>query len=225
MTIKEIYEKFEAVGVLTASTVCGNEVHSRIMHLNGYDEKGIYIRTMWNKPYGRQLKETGKITLCGASDARILGHNEDGVPDFPGGYAIRLIGEVQYLDEDEIRRRAKTNEGLKTAVYDMDHYPAMKKGNFIINRGKFDIFDYDFECINRDHKVLRTRGSFGGMEYNKVGPTITDKCIKCGVCMKNCTFKAIKEGSPYSVIPERCDDCGTCIENCPVDAIELSKSM
>lgn len=225
MTIKEIYEKLNSVGVLTASTICGDEVHSRIMHLNGYDDQGIYIRTMWNKPYGRQLMETGKVTLCGASDTRILGHNEDGVPDFPGGYGIRLVGEVKFLDETEIRKRAENNEGLKTAVYDMDHYPAMKKGNFIIHRGKVDIFDHDFECKSRDHKVLRIRDSFGGMEYNKVGPTITDKCIECGLCLENCTFKAIEAGTPYRVIPERCDDCGTCIENCPADAIELSKPL
>ena len=63
MTIKEIYEKFEGVGVLVASTVNGDEVQSRIMHFNGYDEDGIYLRTMGNKPYGRQLRESGKITV------------------------------------------------------------------------------------------------------------------------------------------------------------------
>ena len=225
MTIKEIYEKFEAVGLLTASTICGDEVHSRIMHLNGYDAEGIYIRTMWNKPYGRQLMESRKISLCGASDTRILGHNEDGVPNFPAGFAIRLVGEVRFLEEDEVRRRAENNEGLKTAVYDMDHYPAMKKGNFIINRAKIDIFDYDFECRTRDHKLLRTRCSFGGLDFNQPGPRITGSCIECGLCLKNCTFKAIKEGSPYSIIPGHCDDCGTCIESCPADAIELSRPL
>ena len=225
MTIKEIYEKFEEIGVLTFSTIQGDEVHSRIAHFNGYDDHGIYFRTMRNKPYARQMKETGKVTICGASDTRILGHNEEGVPTFPPGFTMRLIGDVRYLEEDEVRELAKDNEQLQLAVYDMDKYTAMKGGNFVIYKAKGELYDYDFDMIHRDHKLLRERFEFGGASFNKVGPTITDKCIECGLCMKNCSFKAIKEGSPYSVISEKCDDCGSCIENCPVNAIELSKPL
>lgn len=225
MTIKEIYEKCEAVGVLVASTINGDEVQSRIMHFNGYDDEGIYFRTMSNKPYGRQLKESGKITVCGIDDNRILGHNEEGVPDFPRGFFIRLVGEVKYLDEAAVREKAKTNKAMELAVYDIEHYPMMAEGNFVIYKAKGEVYDHDFAMKTRDHKLLRTRFSFGGMPVNKVGPTITDKCIECGLCFNNCTFKAIEKGSPYKVIPERCDDCGTCISGCPVDAIELSKPL
>lgn len=225
MTIKEIYEKMNEVGLLTFSTMHNDEIHSRIAHLNGYDDEGIYFRTMWNKPYGRQLKETGKVTICGASDSRILGHNEDGVPEFPPGYTIRLIGEVRHLSEAEVRERARDNEALQLAVYDMDKYTAMRDGNFMIYKGKGELLDYDFECLNREHKLLRERFQFGGATYNKVGPTITDKCIECGLCFDNCTFKAIESGTPYRIISERCDDCGSCLMNCPVDAIELSQPL
>jgi len=225
MTIKEIYETLERVGVLTFSTIYKDEVHSRIIHLNGYDENGIYFRTMWNKPFARQVKETKKVTLCGVSDSRVLGHDENGVPEFPPGYSIRLIGEVKPLTEENVRELAKTNEQLKLAAYDMDKYPAMKEGNFVIYKAKGEIFDYDFECKTRDHKVLRKRFQFGGMHYNEAGPTITDRCIECGKCFKNCTFKAIEKGSPYRILSERCDDCGSCIMTCPVDAIEVSKPL
>lgn len=225
MNIKEIYEKLERIGVLTFSTIYNGEVHSRIAHLNGYDENGIYFRTMWNKPFARQLKETKKVTLCGISDSRVLDHDENGVPEFPPGYFIRLIEEVKYLSEENVRELAKTNEKLKLAAYDMEKYPAMKEGNFVIYKAKGEIFDYDFECKRRDHKVLRKRFQFGGMNYNEAGPTITDRCIECGKCFKNCTFKAIEKGSPYRILSERCDDCGSCIMVCPVDAIELSKPL
>lgn len=225
MNIKEIYEKLERIGVLTFSTIYNGEVHSRIAHLNGYDENGIYFRTMWNKPFARQLKETKKVTLCGISDSRVLDHDENGVPEFPPGYFIRLIGEVKYLSEENVRELAKTNEKLKLAAYDMEKYPAMKEGNFVIYKAKGEIFDYDFECKRRDHKVLRKRFQFGGMNYNEAGPTITDRCIECGKCFKSCTFKAIEKGSPYRILSERCDDCGSCIMVCPVDAIELSKPL
>jgi len=223
MTIQEIYAKFEEIGVLTFSTIHKGEVHSRVAHFNGCDSNGIYFRTMWNKPYARQLRESKKVTVCGITDSRILGHDEEGVPDFPPGFSIRLIGEVKHLEENEVRELAKTNKDLELAVYDMDKYPAMKEGNFMIHKAKGEIFDFDFECSNRDHKIFRTRFEFGGMDYNEAGPIITDKCIECGKCKKVCTFKAIEEGSPYKVISHKCDDCGSCIMTCPVDAIEVSK--
>ncbi|QVK19592.1 4Fe-4S binding protein [Mycoplasmatota bacterium] len=98
----------------------------------------------------------------------------------------------------------------------------MKEGNFVIYKGKGEIFDVDFEGQYRDHKLLRTRFSYGGTPYNLAGPRITDRCIECGKCKKVCSFKAIRKGSPYEIIPERCDDCGSCILTCPVNAIEES---
>lgn len=72
MTIEEIYKKLNSIGVLIFSTIHNDEVHSRVANLNGYDENGIYFRTMWNKSYARQLKATGKLTICGASDIHLM---------------------------------------------------------------------------------------------------------------------------------------------------------
>ncbi len=225
MNIKEIYEKLNDVGVMTFSTIHEGEVHSRIAHLNGYDETGIYFRTMWNKPFARQLNESGKVTLCGVSDQRVLDHDDNGVPEFPPGYTIRLVGEVENLKEETVRELAKTNDDLKFAEFDMDKYTAMRKGNFKIYKAKGEIFDFDFECVNRDHKVERLRFEFGGMPYNEAGPTITDACIECGACSNACSFKAIEKGTPFKVKSSMCDDCGDCIMVCPVDAIEVSKAL
>lgn len=222
MSIKEIYELFERIGVLTFSTIYNDEVHSRSAHFNGYDEDGIYFRTMWNKPFARQLVETGKVTVNGITDSRILSHDENSVPEFPPGYSIRLIGEVKLVSEEVIREKAKNNKELELAAFDMDKYTAMRRGNFVINKAKVEVFDFDFLCEHRDHKVLRTRISFGGMDYNLAEPRITDKCIGCDLCFKNCSFKAIEKGKPYRVISEKCDDCGACIMECPVGAINVS---
>ncbi|WKY42932.1 4Fe-4S binding protein [Eubacteriaceae bacterium ES2] len=223
MNIAEIYKLFENIGVLTFSTIANDEVSSRIAHFNGYDDEGFYFRTMWNKPFARQLKENPTITVCGVSDSRILSHDENNVPEFPPGYSIRLIGKVKHQPEAIIREKAKTNEQLKLAVHDMDKYPAMKDGNFMIDAAKIEIYDYDFSCIHRDHKLLRKRFSFGGYPYNEAGPRITDKCIECGECYRNCSFKAIEIGSPYKINGSKCDDCGNCVMACPVAAIKLSE--
>lgn len=222
MEIAKIYEYAEKIGVLVFSTINGDEVHSRVAHFNGYDDEGIYFRTMYNKPFARQLIETGKVTVCGCTDTRILGHSEEGVPIFPPSYSFRLIGEVKRVSAKVIKQKAKTNLGLRTAAQDIDNYPAMADGNFVIYKGKVEIFDVDFEGVNRDYKLLRKRFSFGAVSFNPAGVRITDKCIECGKCKKVCSFKAIEEGSPYKVISERCDDCGSCLLACPVSAIEES---
>ncbi|WP_207655702.1 4Fe-4S binding protein [Vallitalea okinawensis] len=222
MNIEQVYAYADKIGVLVFSTIHGDEVHSRVAHFNGYDEEGIYFRTMKNKPFGRQLMATKKVTICGCTDTSIIGHEADGTPIFPPSYSFRLIGDVRMVTEEVIREKAKTNKDFLTAVNDMDKYPAMKEGNYVIYKAKGEIFDVDFDEKFRDHKLLRTRFSYGGVAYNQAGPRITDSCIACGKCKKVCTFKAIKKGSPYTVIPDRCDDCGSCILTCPVDAIQES---
>ena len=54
--------------------------------------------------------------------------------------------------------------------------------------------------------------------------TITDKCIGCGKCMRNCPVTAISgEKREIHVIDhDKCIKCGQCKEGCPVDAIVLA---
>lgn len=226
MTIAEIYKYAEQIGSMTFSTIAGDEVHSRIAHFNGYDDEGIYFRTMTNKPYYKQLVNTGSVTVCGIKADTSVDHDENGMATFQPGYSFRLIGKIRNLSFDELRKKATNHKELDMAVKDGERYRTMQGGNFVIHKAKVEIFDYDFECVNRDHKLLRTRASFGGMEFNKAGPTITDKCISCGKCFRVCTFKAVlkpeKAGGKHDIISERCDDCGTCVIACPVKAIEPS---
>lgn len=225
MSIEEIYKLADSIGVLTFSTIYKDEVHSRSAHFNGYDKDGIYFRTMANKPFGRQILATKKVTVCGCSDTRVLSHDDSGVPSFPVSYTIRIIGEVRNVSAEEIIEKAKTNEGLKTAANDIVQYPAMAEGNFIIHKAKGEIFDVDFGLVNRDYKVHRERFTFGGASVNPAGVRITDDCIACGACYDVCSFKAIIPGEPYAVNSERCDDCGSCSLKCPADAILESLVM
>jgi len=225
MKLKEIYELFERTGCVTLNTVSGGEPHPRIIHLNGCDDEGIYFRTMISKPFYRHLMENPSLSLCGIYPNGMAQLDEEsGSPYFEPGYFIRLIGEARTVSPDVITEKGKTDLRFKTAAHDLTAYPAMI--NFVIHRARGEVFDYDFEKQGRDHKILRTRFSFGGEEPTVAGCRITDKCTACGKCRKNCTFKAIeKRGDRYQIIPERCDACGTCFKGCPVQAIEPANNL
>ncbi len=92
---------------------------------------------------------------------------------------------------------------------------------FCIKSGYGDIFDYDFEKINRENKLQRTYFAYNGAEKKYKGLTINpDSCISCGVCKEKCSFLAvIEEDGGYTINPHRCDECGDCYINCPTNAI------
>ena len=226
MEMKELYKRIEEIGCFTFSTISeSGEVHSRIAHFNGFDENGLYLRTMVTKPYYRQLIKTGKLTVCGMTDSRVLSHNDDGSTNFPPSYTLRLVGKVKNVPDEVIKERAQKNKMLLTAVQDMERYPMMQGANFIMYAAKGEIYDVDFDLINRDHKLKRERFSFGGIKFNEAGPQINNNCIACGLCMESCTFKAIEAGDVYKINPKRCDDCGDCINVCKFDAIDASKEF
>ena len=50
------------------------------------------------------------------------------------------------------------------------------------------------------------------------------KCVKCGACVRDCAFKALRMregGGPEMAWPERCMRCQHCLAVCPVGAVEF----
>lgn len=225
MTLQEIQSAIEKIGCLTITTLDGNNMHSRIVHMLGQDDDGFYFLTMNVKPFYRQLKGNSHLSLCGIyPSSYATGKNDVGQPAWEPGYTLRISGEAVEVDMETIKAKAEAGGDLfKYFLEDAARYPATRL--FCINKGKGEIFDYDFEMVNRDHKVLRTRFAFGGETYNEPGARITGDCIACGMCEDACTFKGIVPGEPYSVNGSRCDECGSCIEACPQGAIEFSRIM
>ena len=43
---------------------------------------------------------------------------------------------------------------------------------------------------------------------------ILDKCIGCGICIRNCPFNAIKVENRKAVILDNCTSCGACVSSC-----------
>lgn len=221
MTISEIFEALDKIGCPSVTTLDGDAMHSRIIHMTGADENGIYFLTMDSKPFYRQLKANGEVSVCGIYPAsHATGRNKDGQPAFVPGYTLRIMGEALEMKQEEIEAGVAAGSDLfKYFLEEQARYPAERL--FRIHKGKGEIFDFDFETVNRDHKVLRTRFSFGGETHNDSGCRITGECIACGACEEACTFKAIVSGEPYSIDGSRCDECGSCVQVCPQEAIEL----
>jgi len=58
--------------------------------------------------------------------------------------------------------------------------------------------------------------------HSSVSPIISDKCIGCGVCVKNCNAKAISLANNKARIEqEKCLGCAMCIAVCPENAIKV----
>lgn len=225
MTSKEINSAIAKVGSLSITTLDGSTMHSRIISICGFDDDGIYFLTMDVKPFYRQLKSNPQVSLCGIyPSGRKEGKNKDGQPYWPPGFFIRITGEAREVSAAEIKDKAESSEVHQYTLEEAARYPTMKL--FCIFRGKGELFDYDFELENRDHKLLRKRFAFGDETVNAAGARIDpDKCVACGECYEVCSFDAIVEGEPYKVKTERCDECGSCILACPSEAIECSKTM
>ncbi len=218
MTIKEIYEKFDKIGCLTFATVNEKgEPETRIAHLRAFDDDGIYFMTMFTKDFYKHMKNNGKVSICGLNAKTQVEHDEDGAPVFEGGYSMRMTGNVKEVPIETIIN--KKNPIFDFCIKDKETYNAMVV--FCIESGYGDIFDYDFEKINRENKLERIYFSFNGAKEKYKGLLIDDeKCISCGVCKKKCSFLAIlNEGNKFSIDKNRCDECGDCYINCPVKAI------
>ncbi len=218
MTIQEIYSAFDKIGCLTFSTINeAGEPESRIAHLRAYDEHGLYFMTMYTKGFYRQLNQTGKLSLCGLCANSAVQHDEQGMPVFSGGYAMRLTGTAQEVSLEDIK--AKNNPLFDLCIKDQAQYNAMVV--FCITSARGDIFDYDFKKEHRGNKLERIYFSYGGAEIHTRGLWIDkDACIRCGICEKKCSFMAIRnDTNGFAIRQDRCDECGDCFLNCPAKAI------
>jgi len=62
------------------------------------------------------------------------------------------------------------------------------------------------------------------MTESKVYQIITDKCIGCGICVKNCPNDTISIADKKAHINESCVGCGICFKLCKPAAIEVTKA-
>lgn len=69
--------------------------------------------------------------------------------------------------------------------------------------------------------------AFKANEKSRAYKVLTDKCIGCGRCAKNCNVGAIEMKDKKAVITDRCVGCAICYKVCPVKgkAIEMTDAL
>ncbi len=217
LSIEEIYGYFDRIGCAVFATIDGDYPSTRIAHFVAFDDDGLYFTTMNVKPFYRQLKAAGTVSVCAMSEkAQAKGDNGQGYYWEPG-YQVRLTGDVREVSLEVLK--AKNNPVFTYAIDDIERYPATRA--FVVWRGKGEVYDYDYNWEHRDHKIERFRFSFGNAPVAAPGLSIdADACIGCGTCASVCTFDAIEQrDGVYAIRGNRCDECGSCQVACPVGAI------
>lgn len=223
LSIQEVFEKFNEIGCCSFATLDGEGgVSSRIAHFFAWDDEGLYLRTMTVKPFCKQLVEGGKLSVCGEKTEGPCTWDENHMPHFQPGFMMRVSGDVRLLSQDEVNAKAAANSEFNVAVYDINKYPETVV--FVLHSAWGELYNYDFNLVHMDHKILRERFAWGGAAFAPPGLTITDACIECGQCQEVCTHKAIIPGTPYSIRGTWCDECGNCFHVCPADAV-VSKGL
>ena len=220
MDISDIYNKFDQIGCLTFATIDEGYPQTRIAHLFAHDRDGLYFRTMITKAFYRQLKKTGRVSVCGMYPETAVSHDEEGMPYFPPGYTIRATGDIREISLGTLKKKAAADQMFMLGVKDIEKYPAMT--TFCLFCAWGEVYDFDYETEHRSHKLLRKSFCFGNRRIPFRGVRINNDCTACGECFERCSFKAVcRDNERFTIDHGKCDVCGDCYTACPVDAVEI----
>ena len=170
----------------------------RIIDVMLVQEGALYFCTSRGKDFHAQLMRDPHAAIVGMTH------------DFK---MVRLVGEVRFITDDP---RAWIDRIFDQSPSMNDVYPGQSRyvlDPFVIDNGCVEFFDLGVSPI------CRQTYSLGGAPTHPRGFQITDACIGCGTCARNCPQQCITPGEPFAIAQEHCLHCGLCYENCPVQAI------
>lgn len=190
----------QLVGVLAFATV-DREGAPQVRNISAihYEENALYFYTARGKNFCRELLEDGRVQILCYTRYKEM---------------IRLSGKAYAVAEDE---QEKWKEIIfEEQPYLENVYPGDTKSIgiiFCIDQAEVEYFNLGVNPIFRDTYLL------GDAKIREKGYIITDACIGCGTCEKNCPQRCIDKGKPYAIQQNHCLHCGNCYEKCPVKAV------
>ncbi len=198
MNAQDCLQMLREIKDVSFATVDENGMpHSRIIDVMIVEENRLVFCTGRGKDFYRQLTVHPQVAISG------LNRNWQ---------MIRLTGAVKKLTEQKkwIDRIFEENPSMN------DVYPGESRyilDPFAIESGNLEFFDLS------TNPIYRQSFSFGESSLPEKGFRITERCIGCGKCRRNCPQQSIDAGKPFVIRQENCLHCGLCFENCPVQAI------
>lgn len=201
MNAKLCLEKLRLVGVLSFATV-DREGNPQVRCISAihFEEDSFYFFTARGKDFCEELLKNGKVQILGLTRFKEM---------------IRLSAKA--VPAPEWEQEEKINTIFNEQPYLSNVYPNDTRKIGII----FEIKDAEIEYFHLGvNPIFRESYTLGAGTLSEKGYVITDRCISCGKCRKNCPQRCITEGKPYYIQKEHCLHCGNCYENCPVKAVE-----
>lgn len=200
MDAKTCLQKLQYVGVLSFATAdeYGNPQVRNISAIH-YEPEAMYFFTARGKNFCRELLADGRVQVLGYTRYKEM---------------IRLSAKAVPVPQTEQKHWIDTI--FSEQPYLSNVYPDETRNIgivFVIENAEIEYFHLGVNPIFRESYVI------GRGNITQKGYQITDTCIGCGKCAKNCPQRCIKEGKPFEIQQEHCLHCGNCYENCPVRAV------
>lgn len=200
MDLATCLKKMQLVGVLAFATV-DSDGAPQVRNISAihYEDNALYFYTARGKNFCRELLEDGRVQILCYTRFKEM---------------IRLSGKAYSAATDE-------QEKWKDIIFEEQPYLAnVYPGDtrdigiiFCIDKAEVEYFNLGVNPIFRDTYTL------GDAKIREKGYVITDACIGCGTCERNCPQRCIEEGMPYTIRQNNCLHCGNCYEKCPVKAV------
>lgn len=202
MDAKTCLQKLQYVGVLAFATVdeYGNPQIRNISAIH-YEPDAMYFFTARGKNFCRELLADGRVQILGYTKYKEM---------------IRLTAKAEPVAEEKQEQWIDTI--FEEQPYLINVYPEnTRKLAGIV----FQITDAEIEYFHLGvNPIFRESYTIGKRHISFKGYQITDACIGCGNCVRNCPQHCIEKGNPYKIEQEHCLHCGNCHEVCPVKAVE-----
>lgn len=195
-------KKLEYVGVLAFATVDENSA-PQIRNISAihYEPDRMIFFTAKGKAFCKELLSDGRVQVLGYTKykemIRLSAKTVPVAAEEQGQWIDTIFSEQPYLKN----------------VYPGDTRK-MAGIVFEIRDAEIEYFNLGVNPIFREHYVI------GNGNITPKGYHISDQCIGCGKCLKNCPQRCIEPGTPYQIQQNHCLHCGNCFAVCPAHAVE-----